>query len=64
MTPLEQLAAYAQVIGCEIVTLRQAVPSTGEPAMLTFHNPPQFKREAEELRKCLRNDRKSLGCLG
>ena len=53
MTPLEQLAAYAQVIGCEIVTLRQAIPSKGEPAMLTYHNPPQFKQQADQIRETL-----------
>lgn len=63
MTPLEQLASYAQIMGCEVVTLRQAIPSTGEPAMLTFYDPPKFKRQAEELRERLRNDRKSQGCM-
>lgn len=53
MTALERLALYAEVIGCEIVTLRQAVPSTGEPAMLTFYDPPEFKRQVEGVRERL-----------
>lgn len=63
MTPLEQVAIYAETLGCEVVTLRQAVPSTGQPAMLTFNDPPEFKRQADALRKRLTDDRKSLICV-
>lgn len=62
MSPLEKVAIYAEMLGCEVVTLRQAVPSTGEPAMLTFHDPPEFKRQADALRERLKRDRKSLAC--
>ena len=63
MTPLEQLALYAEAIGCEVVTLRQAVPSKGEPAVLEFYDPPEFRLQAAALRKRLGKDRKSLACV-